>query len=217
MPLESLWRSFIGRLTPDRAGGGDGGAIATLRNLLDAAPAAIVTSARDGSITTWNRAAERLFGWKQDEVIGRPPPYLVPEAQAAEAALRRRVLAGNELFRRRGRFQLRDHTAVDMLVSAVPQRDPDGGIVGIISVFEETVAATSSPVIAAPTHPAPTAAMRAPAIGDTAVAGPARADARPDSVTAERPSQFLARVSHDLRQPLHALSLLTGALERRVK
>ncbi|HNB27976.1 MAG TPA: PAS domain-containing protein [Alphaproteobacteria bacterium] len=237
-------------MTPGRAAVGDSGATATLRNLLDAAPAAIVTSARDGSITTWNRAAERLFGWKQDEVIGRPPPYPAPEAQAAETALRQRVLAGNELFRRRGRFQLRDGTEVEMLVSAVPQRDPDGGIVGIISVFEETVAATPSAVRAAPTHPAPAAAARATATADTAVAGPADdlprgpasmparqspaqvgaarsvvpetagpapADARRDSVTAERPSQFLARVSHDLRQPLHALSLLTGALERRVK
>jgi signal transduction histidine kinase len=33
----------------------------------------------------------------------------------------------------------------------------------------------------------------------------------------ERSSRLLAKVSHDLRQPLHALSLLTGALERRVK
>ena len=51
MPHESLWRSFIGRLTPGRAAVGDSGATATLRNLLDAAPAAIVTSARDASET----------------------------------------------------------------------------------------------------------------------------------------------------------------------
>ncbi len=239
MPHESLWRSLIGRFGRDQAATGDDRATASLRNLLDAAPAAIVTSARDGSITTWNRAAERLFGWKQDEVVGRPPPYLAPDAQAAEAALRQRVLAGNELFHRRGRFRLRDDTDADMLVSAVPQRDPGGGIVGIISVFEETVAAAPAAIIPATTIPpaAPTAADHARDDGrgpaprhgppptpdrETSIpvrqaAAPARADARQVSAATESPSQFLARVSHDLRQPLHALSLLTGALERRVK
>ncbi len=252
MPHESLWRSLIGRLLPDRAAAGDANAAATLRNLLDAAPAAIVTSDRDGAITAWNRAAERLFGWKQAEVIGRPPPYVAPEAQVAEAALRRRVQGGNELFRRRGRFQLRDGSAADMLVSAVPQRDSSGGIVGIISVFEEAAAAPAD-VISAPMIAVP-AAAGAPAIPAAAPAPPSQADnatpratqtlagahppsvpghvalqaapdaaasprpdARQESTTTERPSQFLARISHDLRQPLHALSLLTGALERRVK
>ena len=146
MPHESLWRSLLGRLAPERAGAGDAGATATLRNLLDSAPAAIVTSARDGSITTWNRAAERLFGWKQDEVVGQQPPFVAAAARQAEAALRQRVLAGNEMFHRRGRFHLRDDTAVDMLVSAVPQRDSDGAIIGIISVFEEAVAAAPAAV-----------------------------------------------------------------------
>ena len=238
MPHESLWRALLGRLGPDRAGAGDASAAATLRSLLDCTPAAIVTTARDGSIATWNRAAERLFGWKQDAVIGRPPPYVMPVAEALEASLRQRVLAGNELFHRRGRFRLSDDTEVDMLVSTVPQRDPDGCIVGIISVFEESVPATpTAGLIAETPAPPPVIAevMAAARVRDTAstwtdpppaqdraatqAAATARgdADSRRQSPVTERPSQFLARVSHDLRQPLHALSLLTGALERRVK
>ena len=46
---------------------------------------------------------------------------------------------------------------------------------------------------------------------------PRGTDPRGEVAATEPGSQFLARVSHDLRQPLHALSLLTGALERRVK
>jgi signal transduction histidine kinase len=42
-------------------------------------------------------------------------------------------------------------------------------------------------------------------------------EARVPRPISEPPSRLLAKVSHDLRQPLHALSLLTGALERRVK
>ena len=53
-----------------------------MRLVLDTAPDAFITLDRDGRITTWNVAAERLFGWSQDEAVGRtmrelivPPEY----------------------------------------------------------------------------------------------------------------------------------------------
>lgn len=229
MPYRQVWRSIAARLLPRRgAGSGDSTELKTLRNLLDAAPAAMVTLTRDGNVAGWNRAAERLFGWTRAEVAGGPPPYLPPDSGAAEAAVRRRVVAGNELFHRRGRFRGRDGEELDLQVSSAPQRDAAGAIIGIVSVFAEVMPAA---VPAAATH-APTAARPRgeperdrddqPAAAPASLASPApragadRGDAG-NGALHERPSQFLARVSHDLRQPLHALGLLTGALERRVK
>ncbi len=57
-----------------RPGGeGDGAAITPMlaEQLLDAVGQAVVASNLDHAIVYWNRAAERLFGWKADEVIGR--------------------------------------------------------------------------------------------------------------------------------------------------
>jgi PAS domain S-box-containing protein len=50
-----------------------------LRALEEAAPVSIVAFDRDGRVTIWNLAADRLFGWRASEVIGRPNPlYWTP-------------------------------------------------------------------------------------------------------------------------------------------
>ena len=66
--------------------------------LLDAAvgasPLAVVSVDLDGTVQTWNDAAEELFGWRRGEVLGRPLP-VVPEGQREEfERIRRSVLAG---------------------------------------------------------------------------------------------------------------------------
>lgn len=57
---------------------------AVLGALLDAAVDAIVMIDSDGSIVTFNRAAERLFGYAQDEVLGEPVQVLMPEPYRGE-------------------------------------------------------------------------------------------------------------------------------------
>jgi PAS domain S-box-containing protein len=202
-----------------------------LRGLLDAAPIAVVAVTSDGLVAFWNRAAERLFGWKADEVAGQAPPMILPESRAGEAALRHRVLAGNECYRLRGRFRHRDGGDLVLLASSAPQRDAEGSIVGIVSIYEEAGAEAASTAAGAPKIDMPQATARpdAPAPGRGREAPPAAPAITVANIPAsnsaglvarlglERPSQFLAHVGHDLRQPLHALSLLTSALERRVK
>jgi PAS domain-containing protein len=45
-----------------------------LAGLLDAAPVGIVEIDTDGRVRRWNRAAERIHGWSEEEVLGRPDP-----------------------------------------------------------------------------------------------------------------------------------------------
>lgn len=223
MPYREVWSSIAAWLSPSRrAGAGESAEIEILRNLIDAAPAAMVTLTRDGNVAGWNRAAERLFGWKRAEVTGRPPPYVPLDFGAAEAALRRRVVAGNELFHRRGRFQGREGEDLDLLVSSAPQRDAAGVIIGVVNVFEEVMPAAAPDSRPAAATPRPEPERERDDRPPTSPLPPAPRSGMDrgepgHGVLRERPSQFLARVSHDLRQPLHALSLLTGALERRVK
>ena len=60
--------------------------------MLDTAPDAFITLDRDGHITTWNAAAERLFGWTKEEAIGRTMRELIvpPEFRERHDARRRR-------------------------------------------------------------------------------------------------------------------------------
>lgn len=178
--------------------------IEALHGLLEAAPVAIVAQSQDGLIATWNRAAERLFGWSSAEVLGQASPMIAPEARAADVALRHRILAGNTVFRMPQRLRHRSGEALELAVSSAPRRDAAGNIVGVVSVFEDPV----------PGAPAGEPASTTPPRNAQSINVPAAGPARPASAN---PAQLLAQVNHDLRQPLHALGLLTGALERRGK
>jgi PAS domain S-box-containing protein len=52
---------------------------ARFRGVTDAATDAIVSASGDGRVRSWNRGAERMFGWRADEIVGRPLTVIMPE------------------------------------------------------------------------------------------------------------------------------------------
>jgi PAS domain S-box-containing protein len=61
---------------------------------------AILCTDREGVVTGWNAAAERLFGYEAREAIGRHVGFLVPAADALpDAEMRERVLRGVPMHR----------------------------------------------------------------------------------------------------------------------
>jgi PAS domain S-box-containing protein len=68
-----------------------------IRLVLDSAPDAFITLDRDGRITTWNSAAERLFGWPRQEAIGKTMRELIVPPEFRERHdERRNALAESE-------------------------------------------------------------------------------------------------------------------------
>ena len=49
------------------------------RGVTDAATDAIVSADGEGLLRSWNRGAERMFGWRAEEVVGRPLALIMPE------------------------------------------------------------------------------------------------------------------------------------------
>ena len=115
-----------------------------LRAILDYAAEAVITIDAEGRIEGFNRAAERLFGWREDEVAGRGFEVLVPPEERARARrwLRRlvrrgggaqpRPVTGQGLRRDGGRFALELSVSVldvegkrliTVLVSDVSERE----------------------------------------------------------------------------------------------
>jgi PAS domain S-box-containing protein len=78
-----------------------------IRLVLDSAPDAFITLDRDGYITTWNVAAERLFGWRKAEAIGRTMRELIvpPEFRDRHDA-RRRALVDSDAPRVTERYEV---------------------------------------------------------------------------------------------------------------
>ncbi len=109
----------------------------TLRAVIDTSPLAIVAMDLDGTVRSWNRAAERMFGWTEEEVVGHRFP-IVPDDDAqffVENQDRLRygeTIAGIERQRRR-----KDGTLVDVALWNAPRRDASGGVIGAISVIAD--------------------------------------------------------------------------------
>ncbi|HSK17138.1 MAG TPA: PAS domain S-box protein [Gaiellaceae bacterium] len=92
------------------------------QSLLELSPTAIVTVDSEANVTSWNPAAERLFGYTRDEAIGRNVDDLVarsPEVRA-EAEDVNRQAAGREQIHLVTRRTRKDGTLVDVDVVAAP-------------------------------------------------------------------------------------------------
>jgi len=100
-----------------------------------ASPLAIVAFDPEGVVTMWNPAAERIFGWSENEALGSRLPFVPAEKQEEFRTLLRRALRGEaftepELHRRRA-----DGSPIVVSVSTTPLRRPDGTIFGVLSVL----------------------------------------------------------------------------------
>jgi PAS domain S-box-containing protein len=98
-----------------------------LHALFHASPLAICGLAADGHVRRWNRAAERLFGWKAGEVVGRPLPIVPPELQAEYRGLCENVLSGNPATNVETYRMHKDGEVIAVSVSTAPVHDARGG------------------------------------------------------------------------------------------
>jgi diguanylate cyclase (GGDEF)-like protein/PAS domain S-box-containing protein len=105
-----------------------------LQLLIQSSPLAIYTRDRNGLLTTWNPAAERMYGWKSSEVLGKPLPSVPGEQREESDSLRRRLLAGESFIKFQGRRLRADGTPIYIDASLGPLRDDSGTASGIIAV-----------------------------------------------------------------------------------
>ena len=107
----------------------------TLSALVHASPAPIVALTPEGTVTIWNQAAERLFGWSAQEVLGGPIPFLPPEKLEEHRAMRRHDLESGGATEYEIRRRHRDGSYLDLRVSTVPIRNAAGAVMALMSVY----------------------------------------------------------------------------------
>ena len=103
----------------------------TLEALIQASPLAVIVHDPDAKVQTWNPAAERIFGWSEQEVLGNPYP-LVPEDKQDEFRMNlQRSLRGEALSGLETRRQNKDGTLIDVGIWTGPLGD--GGAIVIVA------------------------------------------------------------------------------------
>ena len=103
-----------------------------LAAIVESSDDAIIGETLDGIVTTWNRAAERLYGFTAEEAIGRPITITVPPEKMAELeAYMARVRRGERLDHMETVRLRKDGQPLDVSITVSPIRDDSGNIIGL--------------------------------------------------------------------------------------
>jgi PAS domain S-box-containing protein len=160
-------------------------ALARLAAIVESTDDAIVSKTLDGIITSWNPAAERIFGYTPSEAIGRHITLIIPSDKHGEEE---EVLARLRRGERVDHFDTvrrhRDGHLVDVSLTISPVRAPDGTIVGASKIARD--------------------------VTDRKRAEEERTFLLREAQSANRAKDdFLAMFGHELRNPLAAVATAT--------
>ncbi|HXC71209.1 MAG TPA: ATP-binding protein [Pyrinomonadaceae bacterium] len=152
-----------------------------LSALIESADDAIISKTLEGIITSWNKGAERIFGYTADEVIGKPVTILIPPGQEdEEPAILARLRAGERIEHYETIRVRKDGTRIHISLTVSPIKGPKGDIIGASKIARDITEQIQA-------HTELDAAYR---------------QAEESSRLKE---EFLATISHELRTPLSAI------------
>ena len=161
---------------------------ARLAAIVDSSDDAIVSKTLDGIITSWNRAAERLFGWTAVEAVGQSIMLIIPDDRRHEEdAVLARIRSGQRVDHFDTVRRTKDGGRVEVSITVSPLADATGRIVGASKIARDI------------TDRRGIEEARARLL---AREQEARAQAEALNRTKD---ELLATVSHELRTPLNAI------------
>jgi diguanylate cyclase (GGDEF)-like protein/PAS domain S-box-containing protein len=104
------------------------------QTIIQSSPFAIYTRDRNGIVTAWNMAAERLFGWRADEVVGHTLRTLPPGKEQESLEIREKILRGENIIQLEVQRQKRDGTLFDLSTTLAPLRGASGANEGYLAI-----------------------------------------------------------------------------------
>ena len=170
---------------------------AYLAAIVESSDDAIISKDLNGVVRSWNAAAERMFGYSAEEVVGRPIRLIIPaDRQAEEDDILARLRRGERVDHFQTVRRTKDGRFIDVALTVSPVRDASGRVIGASKIARDV-----------------TDQKRAAAERDRLLE--AERIARAEAERANRAKDdFVAMVSHELRTPLNAILGWTQLMTR---
>jgi two-component system, OmpR family, sensor histidine kinase VicK len=113
-------------------------AVLRLAAIVESSEDAIVSKDLNGIIMSWNQGAERIFGYRADEVLRKPITILIPpDRPDEEPEILRRVRQGQRVEHYETVRRRKDGTLVDVSLTVSPVKDPKGRIIGVSKIARD--------------------------------------------------------------------------------
>jgi PAS domain S-box-containing protein len=108
-----------------------------LQSIIDTSPLATITLNKKGLTTQWNKAAEQIFGWKAEEVLGRQPQiFLDSEGDDLDTVLKR-IFSSDRPITYEGVRRRKDGRKINVRVSASTIRDYRDEVKGVLGLIAD--------------------------------------------------------------------------------
>ncbi len=109
-----------------------------LASIVDASTDAVVRMDLDGTVTGWNKSAEDMFGYTEDEIIGEHSSRLAKPGQEAERDDNfKRILRGEAVFIAQAERVRKDGRPIELSVSVFPLQNAAGSVIGFAAVARD--------------------------------------------------------------------------------
>lgn len=109
-----------------------------LAAIVESSEDAIISKDLDGTITSWNQAAERTFGYTAEEVVGRPISLMIPPDHADDMShILSRIRKGDRVDHFETVRRTKDGRLLDVSLTVSPIRDGSGHIIGASKIVRD--------------------------------------------------------------------------------
>lgn len=160
-----------------------------LNAVIEASPLAIVSLDREGTVSGWNAAAEKIYGWKAEEVLGRHYPT-VPDSQIEEFdEIRKRILTQGTIVQADVICVTKDGRLKDITLFGAPLRNSALEAVGIMSVTQDITEQKIAELEVANSRKKAEQALKMASLGAMA-----------------------AGIAHEINQPLNSLKIIADSM-----